>query len=90
MQNANPGGHTLTLTGRSAATMTGVEDVDCFNEQIVILRTPLGLLTLSGEHLNISQLNLEEGRLIVEGEITAIEYSQQKKQSGGFFRRLFS
>ena len=90
MQNSNPGEHTLTLSGRATATVTGVEDVDCFNEQIVILRTPLGLLTLSGESLNISQLNLEEGRLIVEGEITAIEYTQRKKQSGGFFGKLFS
>lgn len=90
MQNSNPGEHTLTLTGRAAATVTGVEDVDCFNEQIVILRTPLGLLTISGTDLNISQLNLVDGRLIVEGEITAIEYSQQKKQSGSFFGKLFS
>lgn len=81
--------HTLTLNGRSTATVTGVEDVDCFNEQIVILRTPLGALTISGEGLNISQLNLDDGRLIVEGEISAIEYSRQKRQ-GSLLGRLFS
>ena len=93
MQNANPasiGEHTLTLIGRSKATVTGVEDVDCFNEQIVVLRTPLGALTLSGDGLNISQLNLGDGRLIVEGEISAIEYSQRKKPSGSFLGKLFS
>ena len=92
MQNANhspAGEHTLTLVGRSTATITGVEDVDCFNEQIVVLRTPLGALTLSGEGLNISQLNLGDGRLIVEGDIAAIEYSQRKRQ-GSFLGRLFS
>ena len=89
MQNGNPGEHTLTLSGRSLATVTGVEDVDCFNEQIVILRTPLGLLTISGEALNISQLSLGDGRLSVEGEISAIEYSHHRTQ-GGFLRRLFS
>lgn len=93
MQNANHppvGEHTLTLTDRSTATVTGVEDVDCFNEQIVVLRTPLGALTISGEGLNISQLSLGDGRLIVEGEIAAIEYAQRKKQPGGFLGRLFS
>ena len=90
MQNENSSEHTLTLSGRSLATVTGVEDVDCFNEQIVILRTPLGLLTISGEALNISQLSLGDGRLIVEGEISAIEYSQRRKQGGGFLGRLFS
>ena len=92
MQNGNlsPGEHTLTLVGRATATVTGVEDVDCFNEQIVILRTPLGALTISGEGLNISQLSLGDGRLIVEGEIAAVEYSQRKKQGGGLLGRLFS
>ena len=89
--NSAPSPHTLMLDGRSSATITGVEDVDCFNEQIVVLRTALGALTISGEGLNISQLNLEEGRLIVEGEIGALEYSQRRKTGGsGFLGRLFS
>ena len=91
MQNGNQSsGHTLTLTGRTNAVITGVEDVDCFNEQIVVLRTPLGALTISGENLNISQLSLGDGRLIVEGEITSIEYDQPRRTGGGFLRRLFS
>lgn len=91
MQKGTPSsGHTLTLTGRTNAVVTGVEDVDCFNEQIVVLRTPLGALTISGENLNISQLSLGDGRLIVEGEITSIEYDQPRRTGGGFLRRLFS
>lgn len=83
--------HTLTLVGRNTATLTGVEDVDCFNEQIIILRTPIGMLTLTGEGLNISHLNLEEGRLVVEGEILSAEYSQGKRAAGkGFLGKLFS
>ncbi|MBQ9952479.1 MAG: YabP/YqfC family sporulation protein [Clostridia bacterium] len=87
MQNGNSG-HTLALTDRSTAAITGVEDVECFNEQIVVLRTPLGALTLSGEGLNISQLNLSDGKLMVEGEITAIEYSRTPRTGKGFFGRL--
>ena len=92
MQNTSPPAeHTLFLKGRSAATVTGVEDVDCFNEQIVVLRTPLGALTLTGDGLNISQLSLDEGRLIVEGEIASVEYSQQRKAGkSGLLGRLFS
>ena len=88
MQNQSSG-HTLLITGRSAATITGVEDVDCFNEQIVVLRTPLGMLTLTGEGLNISQLSLDEGRLVVEGEIASAEYDGRHKSGGsGFWGRL--
>ena len=90
MQKGTPSSsHTLTLTGRTNAVVTGVEDVDCFNEQIVVLRTPLGALTISGENLNISQLSLGDGRLNVEGEIASIEYNQPGRTGGGFLRRLF-
>ena len=91
MQNGNQSsGHTLTLTGRANAVVTGVEDVDCFNEQIVVLRTPLGALTISGENLNISQLSLNDGRLVVEGDIVSCEYSEKKKTGGsGFWGKLF-
>ena len=41
-------GHSLTLTDRKRLSLTGIEDVDCFNEQIVVLRTPLGTLSVAG------------------------------------------
>jgi len=83
--------HSLCMEGRTKAVITGVEDVDCFNEQVVVLRTSLGMLTLSGEGMNISSLNLEEGKLVVEGELVAMEYAQKKKSAGtGFLGRLFS
>ena len=92
MQNANAAcatqEHTLTIVNRKRATITGVEDVDCFNEQIVVLRTPLGTLTLTGAGLNISHLNLEEGRVEIDGELDAMEYTGGKK-SGGLIGRLF-
>jgi len=91
MQNNNASTqHSLVLSGRSAATITGVEDVECFNDQIVVLRTPLGALTVSGTELNISQLILEEGRLVIEGEITSLEYAEPRRTSGrNFMGRIF-
>ena len=90
MQNGNQSsGHTLTLTGRTNAVITGVEDVDCFNEQVVVLSTTLGTMTISGSGLNISHLNQEEGRLVVDGEFDAIEYSGKTRASkGGFLGRI--
>ena len=92
MQNACPVGereHALTLADRKRLSVTGVEDVDCFNDQIVVLRTPLGTLTVAGAGLNVSKLSLEEGRVEIEGEVDALEYSGGKKKSGGLLGRLF-
>lgn len=80
--------HTVTLNDRKRLGITGVEDVDCFNEQIVVLQTPLGTLTVTGSGLNVSQLNLEEGRVSLEGEVDAMEYTGGKRK-GGVLNRLF-
>ena len=65
-----------------------MEDVDCFNEQIVVLQTPLGTLTVTGSGLNVSQLNVEDGRVSVAGEVDALEYTGGKRR-GGVLGRLF-
>ena len=92
MQNGNAvqagEGHGLTLTDRKRLSLTGVEDVDCFNEQIVVLQTPLGTLTVTGSRLNVSQLSVEDGRVSVEGEVDAMEYTGGKRR-GGVLGRLF-
>ena len=81
-------GHGVALEDRKRLSLTGVEDVDCFNEQLVVLRTPLGTLTVAGRGLNVSNLNLEAGSVELEGEVDALEYSGGGKR-GGLLGRLF-
>ena len=80
--------HAVVLTDRKRLSLTGVEDVDCFNEQIVVLRTALGTLTVAGAGLNLARLSLEDGRAEIEGEVDALEYSGVKKKSGLLGRLL--
>ena len=82
-----PRAHTITLNDRKRLSITGVEDVECFNEQLVVLQTPLGTLTVTGAALNVSQLSVEDGRVSVEGEVDALEYTGGKKKGG--LGRLF-
>lgn len=82
--------HGLTLEGRQKAVITGVEEVDSFNEQMVVLATTAGTLTLLGQQLHVSHLNLEDGQLLVEGEIAALEYDERSRSGrGSLFTRLF-
>ena len=80
--------HGITLMNRSHAEISGVSDVDCFNEELVVLSTSMGAMTISGSGLNISQLNQEEGKLIIDGEFNSIEYSGRERGKGGFLSRL--
>ena len=81
--------HTLTMEGRERARLAGVTAVSCFNDQEVVLETSAGEVALVGERLHIEQLNLDDGRLDVTGEITAIEYSDltPKRERRGLFGR---
>ena len=82
--------HTLTMDNRERVLITGVSDVGSFNEQEVILTTDSGDLAVSGEELHISKLNLDDGQLVVEGQIFALEYLDLQPQKGkGFFSKVF-
>lgn len=84
--------HSILMENRERVTITGVVDVDSFDEASVVLVTDVGFITLHGEELHINKLNLEEGQLIVEGGIIALEYSEHEGLRGkgsGFFSRLF-
>ncbi len=83
--------HAIHIDNRERVVITGVEDVDNFNEEEVNFQTDSGYVTLTGGDLHITRLNLEEGQLIIEGVVNGIAYSGSAEQSegGGFFSKLF-
>ena len=61
-----------------------------FDDQVVIIDTELGLLTIKGENLKINKLNLDTGDVIVEGNVNSLIYSQQHtKNENGLFGKIF-
>lgn len=81
--------HSLMLDGRERLSVTGVEDVSSFDEQSVIALTSRGMLTISGDGLHIERLSLDLGELVVEGEVSALEYAEPSADRRGLLRRLF-
>lgn len=82
--------HNIILEDRKNLTVTGVIDIDSFDEQVVVLYTDMGELTVKGYDLHINKLNVDTGELSVTGEISALSYSEEKQSgNGGFFSRLF-
>ncbi len=78
--------HQLILQDRNLIEMTGVSDVDSFDENVVIAYTDLGALTLRGENLHVQRLDLDTGNLSVAGRIDSFQYAEMTK--GGFLGRL--
>lgn len=78
----------VMLDNRSKLTVSGVYDVDSFDERTVVAYTDYGQLTIQGKELNISKLSIESGELAVEGCISALVYTDNRPEEG-FFKRLF-
>ena len=67
-------GHRLELIGRERLTVSGVEDVERFDETGIIMSTSVGTLVITGEDLHIGKLSLDGGELHVDGRIDSVSY----------------
>lgn len=79
--------HKLQLSERQKLTMTGVTEVVSFDENAVVLQTPLGTLLIQGQGLQLKTLSLEGGQVAVDGTVTSLTYEEPRQD--GLFRRLF-
>lgn len=76
----------LILENRGKLSISGVIDVLSFDDQVVMVETELGLLTVKGENIRINKLSIDTSEVIVEGDISYLAYSDkdiEKNKSGG-------
>ena len=81
----------LILENRNKLNITGVLDVLSFDDQMVIVETELGLLTIKGDNLRINKLSIDTSEVMVEGEINILSYSAKElnKKNEGFLGKIF-
>lgn len=80
--------HHITLEGRGSLTVTGVEEVESFDENTIVMVTVKGTLVVRGENLHIEKLSLDGGDLRVEGMVDSLTYEDNGREKGGFLARL--
>lgn len=79
----------VVIEDRECIKITGVEDVESFEESEIIAYTNMGILTLRGSEFKISKLNVDSGELVINGELDSMAYSGSSGEKTGFFGRLF-
>ena len=80
--------HRVELDGRGHLLVSGVEDVERFDETGIAMSTSAGTLIVTGEELHIGQLSLDGGELKVDGRIDSLSYEEPAAARGGLLRRL--
>ena len=81
----------LVLENREKLSVDGVVDVLSFDDQVVIVETELGLLTIKGENIRINKLSIDTSEVVVEGEINNLGYSEREidKKGTSLLGKLF-
>lgn len=70
--------HRIIIENRERITITQVADVDAFDEEAVWANLKEGGIEITGQKLNMERLDLEEGLLVVSGQIFSLSYTDKK------------
>ena len=81
----------LILENRGKLSISGVLDVLSFDDQVIMVETELGLLTIKGENLRITKLSIDTSEVIVEGNIAYLAYSNKEveKNKSSLISKIF-
>jgi sporulation protein YabP len=83
----------LFLENREKLNITGVKDVLSFDDQMVILETELGMLTIKGENLRINKLSIDTSEVSIDGQVNTLIYSENNDKIGrkgnSFLNKIF-
>ena len=81
----------IVLENREKLNVSGVKDVLSFDDQMIIVQTTLGLLTIKGENLRVNKLNIDTSDFSVDGNISNLAYSNSEsfKEHTSFLGKIF-
>lgn len=80
--------HRVVLEERGSLSVSGVEDVESFDENTIVMATVKGTLVVRGEDLHVEKLSLDGGDLKVDGTVDSLTYEDDGREKGGFLARL--
>lgn len=88
--STKPISQNVILENREKLKVTGVIDIESFNDECIVALTELGKLIVHGKGLKIKNLNLENTDLSITGSIYCCEYNDKGKgKNTGITSKLF-
>src|SRR5690625_2625294 len=83
--------HNIHINNRKEIDITGVKDVDSFDNEEFLIETVMGYLLVRGEQLQLKNLNVEETTIQIKGKITELAYvdEQHAGRAKGLISKLF-
>ena len=83
--------HDIVMRGRKLLEITGVRQVESFDNEEFLLETTMGFLAIKGENLQMKNLDVDSGVVSIKGKIYDLVYVDPPSgdKAKGFFGKLF-
>jgi sporulation protein YabP len=83
--------HDVIMRGRKLLEITGVKQVESFDNEEFLLETSMGFLAIKGQNLQMKNLDVEKGIVSIKGKIFDLVYLEEQhgEKAKGFFSKLF-
>lgn len=83
--------HDVIMRGRKLLEITGVRQVESFDNEEFLLETSMGFLAIKGQNLQMKNLDVDKGIVSIKGRIFELIYidEQHGEKAKGFFSKLF-
>ena len=83
--------HDVMMRGRRLLDITGVKQVESFDNEEFLLETVMGFLAIKGENLPMKNLDVDKGIVSIKGKIFDLVYIDEHhgEKAKGFFSKLF-
>ncbi len=79
----------INITNREGITVTGIEQVISYDENVICLIVCGIKTTIEGEDLLVTQLQLSEGKICAKGKVTGLFYEEGNVKKQGFLSGIF-
>lgn len=83
--------HEIRMIGRVELSVTGVKQLESFDQDEFLIETVEGLLSIKGSGLKLVNLDLDKGLVSLKGKVDDILYldSTAREPSKGLLGKLF-
>ncbi|MFB5663762.1 sporulation protein YabP [Alteribacillus sp. HJP-4] len=89
-QQRSQAAHEIIMKGRKTLEITGVKEVESFDNEEFLLETVMGFLSVRGHNLHMKNLDVSEGIVSIEGKVDDLVYiDQTNMKTKGFIGKLF-
>ncbi|QQZ09501.1 sporulation protein YabP [Heyndrickxia vini] len=83
--------HDVMMRGRKLLDITGVKQVESFDNEEFLLETVMGFLSIRGQNLQMKNLDVDKGIVSIKGKVFDLVYldDHHGEKAKGLFSKIF-